>query len=454
MAASLPISTGVKPVSASVASFSQPKASATSIRLPLQFMVVGLLALFTGTGWLIVQPDILATSHYSPNAVAVTHLFVLGWLCSVVMGAMYQLVPVALETKLHSEWLAKIQFAFHVIGFIGMVFMFRTWNMKGVGYFGAVLTAGVGLFIYNIVRTLLHVPKWNIIATAVASALTWFLLTVTAGLLLAAEQRGYEPMLQFNPIAAMHAHAHLGAIGFFTMLIVGVSYKLVPMFTLSEVQSRRRAAWSVALLNVGLIGLFAGILLQRPWKLIFALLVIFALTLYVWELTAILRARKRRALDWGVKYFLTAIASLFPLSFLAVALSWPGQPLNDFTERLESVYGFLGFVGFVSFAITGMLYKIIPFLIWFGIYSKHIGRARVPALAEMYSSWLQAVGYWTFLGALFVIVSGILFSNVGVARFGCVLFAAGLAVLAVNLGNILSHYFYPQLKPLESPHKA
>ncbi|HEX5400284.1 MAG TPA: hypothetical protein VFY06_14655 [Verrucomicrobiae bacterium] len=414
-------------------------------------MVVGLLALFTVTGWLIVQPDILATSHYSPNAVAVTHLFVLGWLCSVVLGAMYQLVPVALETKLHSERLAKIQFAFHVIGFIGMVSMFRTWNMKGVGYFGAVLTVGVGLFIYNIARTLLHVPKWNVIATAVASALAWFLLTVTAGLLLAAEQRGYEPMLQFNPIAAMHAHAHLGAIGFFAMLIVGVSYKLMPMFTLSEVQSHRRAVWSVVLLNFGLIGLFAGILLQRSWKLVFTLVVIFALALYGWELIAILRARKRRALDWGVKYFLTAIAALLPLAVLALVLSWPSLPLNGFTERLESIYGFLGFIAFVSFAITGMLYKIIPFLIWFGIYSKHIGRARVPQLADMYSSGLQAAGYWTFLAGLLVTAGATLFASVSVVRAGCGLLALSLGMFAVNIVKIVLHYFHPKLTPLPAP---
>jgi metal-sulfur cluster biosynthetic enzyme len=38
----------------------------------------------------------------------------------------------------------------------------------------------------------------------------------------------------FDQISAMHAHAHLGAVGVFVMLIVGISYKLVPMFTFSD----------------------------------------------------------------------------------------------------------------------------------------------------------------------------------------------------------------------------
>ena len=84
----------------------------------------------------------LASYHYNQYVIALTHLFVLGWICSIVMGAMYQLVPVALETKLYSEKLARWQFAFHFVGFIGMVWMFRTRNMKQVGHFGSVLTVG------------------------------------------------------------------------------------------------------------------------------------------------------------------------------------------------------------------------------------------------------------------------------------------------------------------------
>ena len=73
-------------------------------------MLLGLTALAIGGGSLIASPPLLATYHYSPAAVAATHLFVLGWICSIVMGAMYQLVPVALETKLYSERLARVQF--------------------------------------------------------------------------------------------------------------------------------------------------------------------------------------------------------------------------------------------------------------------------------------------------------------------------------------------------------
>lgn len=161
-------------------------ANAPSVALPLMFILTGLLALCAGIAWLLIQPSILAIYHYNQNVIAATHLFVLGWICSVVQGAMYQLVPVALETRLYSERLARWQFAFHVVGFMGMVWMFRVWNMEQVGHFGSVLAVGVALFVYNIARTLWRVPKWNVTATAVSAALAWISLTIILGLSIAA----------------------------------------------------------------------------------------------------------------------------------------------------------------------------------------------------------------------------------------------------------------------------
>ncbi len=448
-------------------------ANAPSVTLPLRFVITGLLALFTSIGWLIARPDMLANYHYNQHIIAVTHLFTLGWMCSVVMGAMYQLVPVALETRLYSERLAKWQFALHVIGFAGMVWMFWIWNMKQVGHFGSVLAVSVGLFVYNIARTLARAPRWSVTATAIAAALAWITFTIAAGLAIAAAKCAYDSesglataagvstvvnglrllarfMSHFDQISAMHAHAHLGGIGFFTMLIVGVSYKLIPMFTLSEIQNKRRAALSVALLNIGLLGSFLTILLRSPWKIVFAAMIVSALAVYGWELRAILRARKRATLDWGLKSFLTAVGMLVPVSLLSFVLAWPGLPLNARTGQLENLYGFLGFIGVITFAIIGMLYKIVPFLAWFGVYSRHIGRAKVPAFHEMYSTRLQLIGYWSFLGGLVVTGAGIVSSGNPLVRAGSGLLALSAATLAVNVVKILGHFVRPRVLPLST----
>lgn len=443
-----------------------PGLNAPSLMLPLAFVASGLLALAVAAGLLIGRPDILATYHYNQYVIAVTHLVVLGWITTVVMGAMYQLVPVALETRLHSETLARWQFLIHVVSVAGMVWMFWKWDMKQVGHFGAGFALGVALFVYNLARTLCRVPRWTTVATSVGSALVWLAVAVTAGLAIAAGKCTYDSAgvlsptsilgglihalrsiaafpARFDQIAAMHAHAHLGALGVFLMLIVGVSYKLVPMFTLGEIQGRRRAALSIAFLNAGLAGSFFAILLRNPWKFVFALVVLAGLALYAVELRSILRSRKRRPLDWGLKSFLIALGLLVPLSLLALVLSQPGLPLTPFTGQLENLYGYLGFFGVVSLAIIGMLHKIVPFLVWYAAYSRDIGLRKVPALADLSSARLQVAGLVIYLAGLAVTSTGILLGHAVTVRTGCVATGLSLVALLANMGLILRHLYKP-----------
>jgi hypothetical protein len=58
-------------------------AHAPSMALPLRFILTGILALFAGMVFLSARPIILAGYHYSPEVLAATHLFVLGWICSI-----------------------------------------------------------------------------------------------------------------------------------------------------------------------------------------------------------------------------------------------------------------------------------------------------------------------------------------------------------------------------------
>ncbi|MBI2925388.1 MAG: hypothetical protein HYY24_06755 [Verrucomicrobia bacterium] len=420
--------------------------NAPSIAVPLRFVVTGISSLLVGVIWLALRPDILATYHYNQYVLAVTHLFTLGFICSVIMGSMYQLVPVALETKLHSEKLARWQFVLHAVGFVGMVWMFWIWDLKQVGHFGSFVAIGIGMFVFNLAKTLKRVPRWNVVAFGVASALVWLTLTMLAGLYVVAAK--CWPFSPFAPIAQMHAHAHLGGIGFFVVMVVAVSYKLVPMFGLSEIRNERRAAWSIKLLNVGLAGLFVGILFDRAWKLAFALVVIGGLAVYGVELRAILRARKRRHLDWALKYFLTAVALLAPVSALAIVLCWPWLPATEFTAQLENVYGLLALLGVVGLAITGMLYKIVPFLVWFARYSMEIGRRKVPALADLYSPALQAIGYWSYLAGLAAVSVSSALGAERAVQWSCAVMALSVGVFAMNMLRVLRHLWRPRVEPL------
>jgi hypothetical protein len=149
-----------------------------------------------------------------------------------------------------------------------------------------------------------------------------------------------------------------------------------------------------------------------------------------------------------MRYFLTAIALLSPLSMLAVVLSWPGFPLNPLTGQLENLYGFLGLAGVVSFAIVGMLYKIVPFLVWLGVYSQEVGRAQVPTLAELYSERLQIAGYIAYLAGLTATGVAIVLANQPAIQVGCGTLGVSLLALVGNVALMLKHFLHPQLRPL------
>jgi hypothetical protein len=448
-----------------------PGANVLNIRVPLLFILAGITSLLVAISLIFLRPEVLTTYHYNQYVIAITHLVVLGWIGSVVMGAMYQLVPVALETRLFSQKLAGLQFALHLVGFCGMVWMFWTWNMKQVGHFGSILGAGVLVFIYNLFRTLLRVPRWNVVATAIASTLFWLALTVSVGLIVVAGKCSYDLVeatvsatwqtqligvvagigkwaARFDQMGMMHAHAHVGVVGVFLMLIIGVSYRLVPMFTLSDIQKPRRAMASVLLLNLGLVGAFCAIVARSQLRILFTGIAVLGLLLYGLELRAILRARKRRVIDWAVKSFLTGLLLLLFLSPLALLLSWPGLPLNNFTGQLENAYGFVALFGLVSFAILGMLYKILPFLVWYHSYSRKIGTARVPSLADLYSPRVQVAGFVFHLAGLLGAIVAILAQNAWLVRSATVLLGLGALLLFWNVGRMIQHVFWPLIEPL------
>ena len=418
-------------------------AHAPSLSLPLRFIATGILSFLAGIVLLAARPDVLASYHYNQYVIAATHIFVLGFGCSIVMGAMYQLTPVAVETRLFSERLARWHFPAHLLGAAGMVWSFWIWNMNLVGVFGALFAAGAALFIYNIVRTIARAPRRSVASAGLAGVLFWLAFTVVAGLVVAASK--IWPVHPFDPLAAMHAHAHAGVLGIFILAIVAVSFRLLPMFALSELQSPHRAAWSLGLINAGLLGLFAAILWQSSLKPWCALVIVAGLAVYAVEVRAIVRARQRSKLDWGLKYLLTALGLLAPLSLLGLVLSWPSLPLTALTGQWETVYALVAILGVVGLSILGMLYKILPCLVWYRSYGPWVGRAKVPSLGDMYSTRLQSLTYVLYLSGLAGLGSATVLAHETGVRGSAMILLAALASFALNVGLIFSHWVRPRV---------
>lgn len=94
---------------------------------------------------------------------------------------------------------------------------------------------------------------WNITGYYLAAAIFYLVVTAIAGLLLSINL--VKPYIKIDHFQYLNLHAHLAFIGWVSFIVMGVSFKLLPMFTLSHEYSLKPAYAAFILLNFGLLGI-------------------------------------------------------------------------------------------------------------------------------------------------------------------------------------------------------
>ncbi|CBE68746.1 MAG: hypothetical protein F9K13_10110 [Candidatus Methylomirabilis oxygeniifera] len=438
---------GSKPASGSSAA----PARQPSLWVPLRYFVTAQAAFVAALLWAPWQVDNLLDFYYQGNGLALTHLLTLGWITMTVMGASFQLVPVALETTLWSERLAGWQYWIMVLGVTLMVSHFWIGHHHGVAIGAGLVLIAITLFLINMGRTLWQLPRWDIIGRHVAAALVYLASTVVMGNLMALDKM--FDFLGGQILRTIHAHAHLAGIGWVTMMIFGASYKLIPMFSLSELRNERPAYWEFWLLQAGLAGLYVMLLLHSSWAALFALLIAAAVGLFLRTMRDVLRTRRRPRLDWGLQHSVSAMVMLILLTILGLWLSTGWVSSDEFAARLAFGYGVLALLGWISVTIIGMMYKIIPFLVWHHRYSDLVGLRPVPAATQLLGESMPRIEYWLLHAGIAMTVAGVIFASGLLLQVGTLVLALAGLTFAVAVCRIYRH-LVPRLTPLPEAQTA
>jgi hypothetical protein len=138
-------------------------------------------------------------------------------------------------------------------------------------------------------------------------------------------------------------------------------------------------------------------------------------------------------MDVWAKSMIFAFGSLiFSMMTGAVALL-----TNDQGMLHTTVWFFL--LGFVSSMITGHLYKIVPFLVWFERFAPLVGKEKVPMLHEMYSK--EGAGMMFNFTAIGVILGGfgLLFESDILFKAGGSFLFAGSIFLYITMKKMLAY---------------
>ncbi|MFG6118135.1 hypothetical protein [Thalassobacillus sp. B23F22_16] len=349
----------------------------TNIKLPLAFILFGLVSFALAQSLLWMNTAALSNGIFRmPDLWMAAHFLLLGWAVMVVMGAMYQLVPVAFLTPIWNEKFGFLQFFVTAIGAAGLSIALSV--KPGVAIFAGVLTViGILMFLFQIAMTLLKQEKVNVMTWFVGSALVFFLLTIVAGLTLTWN-------LAFGTIsnydAFFKSHLVFGLTGWFTLLIFGFSYKMVPMFSLSHGFSMKWAKPALGSYISGLIALVVAVWIGTwPFTIIGWALLWLGFTGYALDMKEIIKKRIKKKLDQPFIFSLIAIGFGWLLHTTALLMT----VLQVTNATVWSWLVYLYIMMWIIFSIMGYLYKIVPFLWWTHKYSGSVGKKDVPTLKAM-----------------------------------------------------------------------
>ena len=122
---------------------------------------------------------------------------------------------------------------------------------------------GIVLVGVHVGRRLRQASLPRAISAHIMLAFLNILAAATLGVLI-----GFDKVYHFLPgfvLANVFAHAHLAALGWATMMVIGVAYRLLPMILPAAMPGGPRLWLSAVLLQIGVTGLFVTLLGRGPF---------------------------------------------------------------------------------------------------------------------------------------------------------------------------------------------
>jgi hypothetical protein len=407
---------------------------APSATLPLRYLVAAAIAFVAaalGAVWLAPE---LAGHYYHPRLFALTHTVTLGWTTMAILGASYQLIPIVLERPLWSERLARWQFVALVLGIPGLIAHFFITRGTGLAWAAAFVALAAGAHLVNTALTVHGLARWTFTARMVALGHVGLALTALTGVLLGADRAWH--FLPGGALSNLHAHIHVALLGWVLPMVIGVAARVYPMFLLAREPTGAAGAVQLWGLATGVPAVVAGLLVGAvPIVALGALAVAAAVAGHLAWVLAIVRTRKRPALDWPLRLVMTGAAFLVPATLVGLALAADAAA----GPRVAVAYAVLALGGWLSLTIAGMMLKIVPFLVWYRVYGPRVGRQRVPTLAELSSSRAEAVAYALLSGGAAALAIAAWLGAPLVIRAAAIVLAGGAIGLAVALVHVLAH---------------
>jgi hypothetical protein len=352
----------------------------------------------------------------------------IGFIMMSIFSAMAQLGPIVVETKHYNVNIFKYLWLVLTSGLSLMMIGFYV-NVDFLPYGGSLVLVAMSIYAIEFLLTLRNSRRHTSITKAMKMSNLFLLLGIISGLVMAS---AFSGILNINPHSLLNMHTFGLVVGFVILLIMGISIILIPMFGSSKRISDNEFTNSFYTIATGvsLMMLSPFIYTDFLQKLSY-LITTLAIFLYFYQLYKMTSSRKRVTHDiWARSMYVSFLSFIISFSTLLAYLY-----TND--ETLLRTGMWIMFLGFFGFVIIGNFYKIIPFLVWFHIYSPLIEERAVPMLHELLPEKFTTLQWFYSLSGLVVSTLGILFHNSEVFYGGLILLCVGALIFTVIINKIL-----------------
>ncbi len=379
--------------------------------------------------------------YYNHHLLAITHTAVLGWLMMLIFGSLYQLIPVIFDTSLYSEPLAKFTFWLTAGSIIFLVYTFWVGDYTQLlPYSASAMYASLFFFVFNIMMSYKKARIKNIKSAFILAAVFWLLMAETEGLLTALN-------FTYNYYTSSHtfhlqAHAIMGLVGFFVMMIFGVGTTLIPMFLISHQLNEKHLTKSFYLLNTGITGLvLSKYFLPNVWiESLFWMLIVSGVVFYMLYIKDSYKKRMKKTLDVGMKYTMLALVFILAPFVLSMALLLvSGGAFAAYAQSIILLYGLSMIFGFFTTIALGQTYKTLPFIIWLEKYQKLVGKFHTPLPRELYSEKVAGIQYYLYMLFLALTLIAIVFKLEILMQVATVLFLLVSILYNYNVWKMFFH---------------
>jgi hypothetical protein len=319
-------------------------------------------------------------SRWTPELLALTHLIVAGFMLQAMTGALFQFIPVAVGGNVWRPlWMANCVQPLLLVGVVLLAsgFWFAVPLLLRLAVPAFIL--GVGMLAGVVLMALWRTPATGMTLWTMRIALAGLVVTVLLGAVLAESlARGVA-----LPLAELtNVHLAWGLAGWALMLLAAVSYFVVPMFQLTKPYPLWFARGFGPTLLVALL-LWSPIALapQGTAASVIGLLLLLLCASFAGMTLWLQFTRRRKVEDPTSLNFRVAM-----LSMLATAVSgtltvlWPASGDDP---RAMVWLGMLILPGVFVSTISGMMYKILPFLNWLHLQRLGAPISAVPNMKKM-----------------------------------------------------------------------